>query len=638
MNMENIHENLDLNNFADINEKEDMNSKEIEEMIQKVEQAKKILLVSKTSNLAIFNSIFQLSKKEIENKIKELDMNVNYGNKSKYNFFLLTLLNDYEFYSNDIIREKENENEHQDANNDIKINIPSLILPNRQVLDIFLLDNLQNLLSLEEEDFKIKNKRYLIDNDLINNSLSYRLFCHLQQGKDLYFVSSDLEKRKLAIDSYLLHICNYLTISKENSHINSLLIKTIQLNEKGIHESVNQELFLNKDVEELKQYYYNCYINKCFNIEKIKSVEIEAILKNQNIVYDEKIKGKTVIYPSYNPLIIKLLTDFHDRIINLNYNGDSKLLLEKKEEIQNLNTDIINYLQSKKHLFEENLKFIGFTKPKVLVVLPYKKHCLVFVNQLVSVLFEKGWGHGIGKKKKFREEFTEEKAMEDFFMMGISMKISSNIEGKNSNTIKTIDLFSSVAESDIIITSPIGLSQSKIEKCFLSSIEILLMDYCEDFIYQNLSFIEEIADNLNLFPKSSTELNDIYRIKDNYKEESIDNKKYSLLKNLRQNIFISDIKSLELENVFSLFTGNNANGMIYIKEKPLGVIDNIKKNSSIEIENLKENMNSNSNLNLKEKQKKKQFYKIKFEFKMLTIPNLIEANDVKFNFFIKNVR
>lgn len=620
--MKNIHPNLKSDG---IDEEMELNSKEIKEMIEKVDQAKKHLKQSKTSNNAKFNNLFLSNRDEIIEKMKMIDPHVNYGNKNKYNFFLITLLNDYEFYSNDLINKNENEENEF---------ISSLIFPSRQVFDKFLLNKIPELLTLESEEYKVRNKHVLLNNDLPDNSLSFRLFCNLQQGKDLYFVSSDLEKRKMVIDSYLLHICNYLTISKENSHLNSLLIKTVQLDEKGIHESVNQELFLNKDIEELKQYYYNCHSNKCFDLDKIKFIEINSIVKDSNIVYDEKIKAKIVANSYYNPLIIKLLSVFHERIINLNYSGDSKLLLENKNDIQSLNTEIIEYLQSKKSLFEEDLKYLGFTKPKVLVVLPYKKHCLVFMNQMVNVLFEKGWGHGIGRKKKFKEEFTEEKAMEDFFMMGISMKVSQNLEGKNVNTIKTIDLFSSVAESDIIITSPIGLSQSKIEKCFLSSIEILLMDYCEDFIYQNLSFIEEISDNLNLFPKSSTELSDIYRIKDNYKEESIDNKKYSLLKNLRQNIFVSNIKSLELENLFSLFTGNNSNGMIYVKEKPIGVMNNINKNSSIEVESVKNKEKKTE----KSSKVKKQFYNIKFEFKMLTIPNLIESHEVKFNFFIKNVR
>ena len=51
---------------------------------------------------------------------------------------------------------------------------------------------------------------------------------------------------------------------------------------------------------------------------------------------------------------------------------------------------------------------------------------------------------------------------------------------------------------------------------FLSSIEFLVMDQSEAFIFQNLEHLEEILKIINKKPKKLSGLNDITRLKDLY--------------------------------------------------------------------------------------------------------------------------
>lgn len=90
----------------------------------------------------------------------------------------------------------------------------------------------------------------------------------------------------------------------------------------------------------------------------------------------------------------------------------------------------------------------------------------------------------VSKKKKFREEFSnEEDAFNDFFRIGISLNWSKN--GKMS-----LKLYEQFYNADIIVASPLALRllcghkvdskandmTENIDQDFLSSIEYLVLD------------------------------------------------------------------------------------------------------------------------------------------------------------------
>lgn len=90
-----------------------------------------------------------------------------------------------------------------------------------------------------------------------------------------------------------------------------------------------------------------------------------------------------------------------------------------------------------------------------------------------------------------------------------------------------VKLFEQFFNSDIIVASPLGLrtltgqeGENEVRRNydFLSSIDILIMDQAEAFIYQNLDHLEEVLKTLNAMPKKLDGLNEITRIKDVYSD------------------------------------------------------------------------------------------------------------------------
>jgi len=98
----------------------------------------------------------------------------------------------------------------------------------------------------------------------------------------------------------------------------------------------------------------------------------------------------------------------------------------------------------------------------------------------------------VSKKKKFRDEFaSEEEAFNDYFRIGIAVNWSKT----NQMCLKLYEQF---YESDIIVASPLALrllcghkvdekakdvDDEKLDSDFLSSIEYVVLDQTEAFIY-----------------------------------------------------------------------------------------------------------------------------------------------------------
>ena len=127
----------------------------------------------------------------------------------------------------------------------------------------------------------------------------------------------------------------------------------------------------------------------------------------------------------------------------------------------------------------------GFTRPKVLILTPFKQMAYQIVETLVMLANGGRWKK-VSKKKKFREEFgSEEESFNDYFKLGIAFHYSK----KRKDNKMTVKLFEQFYKSDILIASPLGLrtitgqeqdenaaKNQKIDHDFLSSIEFLVMD------------------------------------------------------------------------------------------------------------------------------------------------------------------
>ncbi|XP_068194653.1 U3 small nucleolar RNA-associated protein 25 homolog isoform X2 [Antennarius striatus] len=159
----------------------------------------------------------------------------------------------------------------------------------------------------------------------------------------------------------------------------------------------------------------------------------------------------------------------------------------------------------------------GLTRPKALILVPFRGGALRVVQTFISFLESKGKKVLVGNKKRFKEEFGEEADdkpsnlkrpddyravfcgnVDDHFRIGVSILRGS------------IRLYSPFYSSDIIIASPLGLrtvlgaeGESKRDFDFLSSIELLVLDQVDVFLMQNWEHVLHVMKHMNLQPLDS---------------------------------------------------------------------------------------------------------------------------------------
>ena len=218
---------------------------------------------------------------------------------------------------------------------------------------------------------------------------------------------------------------------------------------------------------------------------------------------------------------------------------------------------------------QPNLRDQGYTRPKVLVLLPTRQQCVRFIESIVRIAEpdqqenrsrflesfanaeDKDW---TGKPEDFQDLFGGND--DDMFRIGLKF------------TRKTVKFFSAFYASDIIIASPLGLrtviegsaankegKKGKFDADFLSSIEITIVDQTDALLMQNWSHVDFIFAQLNQIPKD-LHGSDVLRIREWYLDGHA--------KHLRQNILLTAFMTPEINRLITAHFHNCFGSVRYI--------------------------------------------------------------------------
>ncbi|CAO2824560.1 unnamed protein product [Amaranthus hypochondriacus] len=260
----------------------------------------------------------------------------------------------------------------------------------------------------------------------------------------------------------------------------------------------------------------------------------------------------------------------------------------------------------------------GFTRPKVLILLPLASIALRFVRRLIQ-LTPSANKVNVEYMDRFDKEFDAEKAEDDVEAMDSKLKKPSKpsdyetlFGGNNDDhfmvgikfTRKSIRLYSDFYSSDMIVSSPLGLitkiGEAEVNKekdvDYLSSIEILIVDHADVISMQNWSHVNTVVEHLNLLP-SKQHGGDIMRIRQWYLD--------SQAQFYRQSIILSSYLNPDINSLFHRHC-LNLEGKLKLSCEYKGVLPKV----ILQVRQVYERFNSDS---------------------------IVEADDARLDYFIKKV-
>ncbi|NWI75968.1 DIEXF factor, partial [Dryoscopus gambensis] len=216
----------------------------------------------------------------------------------------------------------------------------------------------------------------------------------------------------------------------------------------------------------------------------------------------------------------------------------------------------------------------GLTRPKVLVIVPFRECALRIVHTFISLLEVNDKKKiDVSNKKRFKGEFgsdPEEKPpnlkrpedyeavfagnIDDHFRIGVAI------------LQKSMRLYAPFYSSDIIIASPLGVrtvigaeGEKKRDFDFLSSIEILIIDQADIYLMQNWEHVLHLMKHINLLPLDSHGV-DFSRVR------MLNLNNWS--RYYRQTLLFSALQDPQINSVFNKHCFNYA-GKVAVRNVPL---------------------------------------------------------------------
>lgn len=203
---------------------------------------------------------------------------------------------------------------------------------------------------------------------------------------------------------------------------------------------------------------------------------------------------------------------------------------------------------------EDEIRDQGLTRPKVLILVPFKDSAYQIINTIISQMCGKK-NFNVVHKNRFVEEFTggeltlpKKNPKPEDFEKTFAGNIDDAFRIGMAVTKSSLKLYENFYNSDIIIASPLGLrmivgaeGESSRDYDFLSSLEVVIFDQSEIFLMQNWDHILHIMNHFHLQPKEAHDT-DLQRVR----SWSIN----GLSKYYRQTIMFSSCK---LPNLMAIF-------------------------------------------------------------------------------------
>ncbi|XP_061481301.1 U3 small nucleolar RNA-associated protein 25 homolog isoform X2 [Rhineura floridana] len=216
----------------------------------------------------------------------------------------------------------------------------------------------------------------------------------------------------------------------------------------------------------------------------------------------------------------------------------------------------------------------GLTRPKVLIVVPFRESALrvvqIFISLLESATQKK---IDVSNKKRFKGEFGSDpeerppnlKRPEDYEAV-FAGNIDDHFRIGVAVLQKSMRLYAPFYSCDIVIASPLGLrtvvgaeGENKRDYDFLSSIEILIIDEADIYLMQNWEHVLHLINHINLLPLESHGV-DFSRVR----MFSLNNwSKY-----YRQTLLFSALQDPQINSIFNKHCFNYR-GQVAIRNIPL---------------------------------------------------------------------